>query len=141
MGFLLVLAFGGMVTLTLLPDTRFPFADNVRYGVQECKMTGGPRPFSELLLMTQSSLNVALSVPLGFAVGWVGSLRRAVVVGLGALALLFLVEVVQYELPVLGRACDVQDIWDSLFGLVIGVALGLLTGPPGRLLVRRRLRA
>lgn len=136
-GFLLLLALGGVVTLTLLPDTRGPFWENSRYAVQACVLDGaGPRPLSELLTATQSSLNVALFVPVGLAAALAGTRPRALLVLLGAVALPFAVEWVQYVVPALGRACDAQDVWDNLFGLALGGCAGLLFGPLGRAGVR-----
>ncbi|GAA1248878.1 hypothetical protein GCM10009665_44680 [Kitasatospora nipponensis] len=139
-GFLLLLALGAIVTLTLLPDIRFSITDNARYNTTGCQLTGGPRPLSELLSPTQSTLNVALFVPLGITAALAGTRRRAAVAGLTAATLPFLIEFLQGELPALGRACDVQDIWDNLFGLLIGLTLGLLTGPWARAAVRRLRR-
>jgi glycopeptide antibiotics resistance protein len=136
-GFLLVLALGGVLTLTLLPDLRGAFWENRRYAVQQCTLTGaGPHPLSELLTATQSSLNVALFVPVGLAVTLARSRTRAGATALGATALPFAVEYAQYLVPSLGRACDAQDIWDNLFGLAIGLLGGLLLGPPLRAAVR-----
>ncbi|MCU7820960.1 VanZ family protein [Kitasatospora sp. DSM 101779] len=137
-GFLLVLALGGIATLTLLPDIRRPLWENARYAADGC-VTGlaGPRPLAELLTATQSSLNVALFVPLGAAVVLAGTWPRRIAGTAAALALPVGVEALQYALPVLGRACDEQDVWDNLFGLAIGAAIGLIGAPP----VRRAVRA
>ncbi|MFD9124890.1 VanZ family protein [Kitasatospora sp. NPDC059571] len=140
-GFLVVLALGGIVTLTLLPDTKLSLADNARYGAQECVLDGaGPHPLSELLTATQSSLNVALFVPLGLAVGLAGTWGRRAAAAAVALCVPLAVESVQYALPVLGRACDAQDVWDNLFGLFLGLLLAVVCGPVARAAVRARRR-
>ncbi|WP_431682827.1 VanZ family protein [Kitasatospora sp. KL5] len=136
-GFLLVLALGGIATLTLLPDVRRPLWENARYAADACVLDrAGPRPLAELLTATQSSLNVALFVPLGAAVALAGTWPRRAAATAAALALPVGVEALQYALPVLGRACDEQDVWDNLFGLAIGALLGLLLAPPARRAVR-----
>ncbi|MGW4894603.1 VanZ family protein [Kitasatospora sp. NPDC004240] len=137
-GFMLLLALGGVATLTLLPDTRGPFWENSRYAVQQCTLTGaGPRPLAELTTISQNSLNVALFIPVGLAAAWAGTRVRAAAVLVGAAALPFAVEYLQYVVPALGRACDAQDVWDNLFGLALGATAGLLSGP----LVRAGVRA
>jgi hypothetical protein len=136
-GFLLVLALGGVVALTLLPDLRGPLWENARYAVQQCALdNAGPRPFSALFTATQSSLNVALFIPLGLAAGLAGTRGRAALTALGAATLPFAVEWIQYLSPFLGRACDAQDVWDNLFGLAIGLVSGLAAGPMLRTIVR-----
>jgi hypothetical protein len=136
-GFLLVLSLGGIVTLTLLPDIRRPLCENARYAADACVFgQAGPRPLAELLTATQSSLNVALFVPLGAAVALAGTWPRRIAGTVTALALPVGVEALQYALPVLGRACDEQDVWDNLFGLAIGAVLGLIGAPPVRGAVR-----
>ncbi|MFD0278842.1 hypothetical protein ACFVHB_33710 [Kitasatospora sp. NPDC127111] len=44
----------------------------------------------------------------------------------------------QYALPVLGRACDAQDLYDNLLGLGLGLAAGLIAAVPARAAVRAR---
>lgn len=140
-GFLLVLALGGIITLTVLPDTRLPLWDNARYAVRQCTFDRvGPHPLSELLTATQSSLNVALFVPLGVTAALAGTWGRRCAAGAVAVTVPVLVESVQYAFPVLGRACDGQDLLDNYLGLAIGLLLGALAGPLARAAVRARRR-
>ncbi|WP_354644204.1 VanZ family protein [Kitasatospora camelliae] len=140
-GFLLLFAVGGVVTLTLLPDVRMSLWENARYGVRQCSFDRvAPHPLSELLTATQSSLNVALFVPLGATAALAGTWGRRIAAGTFAALLPVAVEAVQYAVPALGRACDGQDLLDNYFGLALGLLLGVLAGPLGRLAVRSTRR-
>ncbi|WP_371500085.1 VanZ family protein [Kitasatospora sp. NBC_00374] len=141
-GFLSVLALGGIITLTLLPDTRLPLWENARYAVQQCSFDRvGPHPLAELFTATQSSLNVALFVPLGLTAALAGTWGRRIAAGSVAALIPPAVEATQYAIPALGRACDGQDLLDNYFGLALGLVLGALAGPIARALVRSRRRA
>ncbi|MGW6915731.1 VanZ family protein [Kitasatospora sp. NPDC054939] len=136
-GFVLLLALGGVVTLSLLPDTRGPVWELSRTAAQQCTLTGaGPRPLAGLLALSRVGLNAALFVPVGVAAALAGTRSRAVVVLLGAATLPFAVEYVQYAVPALGHGCHAQDVWDNLFGLALGAVGGLLLGPLTRVAVR-----
>ncbi|MEV7782231.1 VanZ family protein [Kitasatospora sp. NPDC088351] len=139
--FVLLLAGGGVVTLTLLPDSQGAFWELSRDAVRHCAFAGaGLRPPDEWLTSRQAELNIAMFVPVGLAAALAGTRPRAAAALLGAAALPFAVEAVQYALPGLGRACDAQDVWDSLLGLALGAAPGLLAGQVVRA-AARSLRA
>ncbi|MGV9268604.1 VanZ family protein [Kitasatospora sp. NPDC003701] len=131
--FLLLLALGGVATLTLLPDARGPVRELSREAVRHCAFAGaGLRPPGEWLTSRHADLNVALFAPVGLAAALAGTRRRAAAVLLGAAALPFAVELAQYAVPAIGRACSAQDVWDDLLGLALGAAVGLLAGPLAR---------
>jgi hypothetical protein len=136
-GFLLLLGFGGVVVATLLPEAfRWP-QDAVRH----CTVEGGrPRSPYELLHVRHIELKLATYAPVGFAAALAGTRRRRAVALLGAAVLPFAVSALHYAVPVIGRHCDVQDVWDGVQGVVLGAALGLVAGPAARA-VRERARA
>ncbi len=136
-GFVLLLGLGGVVVATLLPEA-FQLTEG---GVRHCIVAGGRwRSPDELLHVRDIELKLATYAPVGFAAALAGTRRRVTTALLGAAALPFAVSVVQYALPVIGRTCDVQDVWDGVQGVVLGAALGLATGPVVRA-VRARVRA
>ncbi|MFE4974393.1 hypothetical protein ACFRAR_20080 [Kitasatospora sp. NPDC056651] len=136
-GFLLLLGLGGVVVSTLLPQA-FELSEG---GVRHCTVLGGRwRSPDELLHVRDIELKLATYVPVGFAAALAGNRRRVAVALLGAAALPFAVSAVQYAVPAIGRACDVQDVWDGVQGVVLGAALGLVAGPVVRA-VRARSRA
>ncbi|MGW3076241.1 hypothetical protein [Kitasatospora sp. NPDC001132] len=125
-GFVLLLGLGGVVVAMLLPDA-FRLSEG---GVRHCAVEGGrPRSPYELLHVRHIELKLATYAPVGFAAALAGTRRRAVVALLGAASLPFAVSALHYALPAIGRACDVQDVWDGVQGVVLGAALGLVAGP------------
>ncbi|MQS11634.1 hypothetical protein F7Q99_04855 [Streptomyces kaniharaensis] len=132
-GFLLLLGLGGVITVALVPDAWQLSADAVRH----CNVVGGrPRSPHELLTVRHVDLKVAVFVPIGLAAALAGTRPRAVVALVGAAALPFAVSAVQYAMPVIGQACDVQDVWDGVLGVGLGALAGLLAGPVLRATVR-----
>ncbi|MFI6843177.1 VanZ family protein [Kitasatospora sp. NPDC050467] len=131
--FVLLLALGGLVTLSLLPDTQGPFWEYSRFAVRHCTLDGVRlRPPGEWLTSRQADLDVLVFLPIGFAAALAGTKPRVVAVLVAAAALPFGVEAAQYAVPALGRACDLQDVCDNLLGLALGAAFGLLAGPLAR---------
>ncbi|MFJ6772506.1 hypothetical protein ACIQOV_16295 [Kitasatospora sp. NPDC091257] len=135
-GFVLLLGLGGVVAATLLPEA-FRLSEGA---VRHCSVLGArPRSPYELLHVRHIELKLAAFAPVGFAAALAGTRRRAVVALLGAAALPFAVVAVRYAVPAIGRACDVQDVWDGVQGVALGAALGLVAGPLVRA-VRERSR-
>ncbi|MBP0452746.1 MULTISPECIES: VanZ family protein [unclassified Kitasatospora] len=131
--FVLLLALGGVVTLSLLPDTQGPFWEYSRFAVRHCTLTGARlRPPGEWMTSRQADLNILVFLPIGLAAALAGTKPRVVAVLAVAVALPFVVELAQYAVPAIGRACDMQDVADNLLGLALGAALGLLAGPFAR---------
>jgi glycopeptide antibiotics resistance protein len=85
----------------------------------------GIAPLAELLRIGDTSLNVLLFIPLGFAVGLIPASRRRNVILILAIAAPFAIETWQLLLPVLGRGCQSADVFDNLTGLLIGGVIGI----------------
>ncbi|WP_406197237.1 hypothetical protein OH807_11575 [Kitasatospora sp. NBC_01560] len=131
--FVLLLALGGVATLTLLPDSWGPLSAYSRHAVRHCTLTGlGLMPMHDLTVLNPGGLCLALFVPIGLAGALAGTRARAATVLLGAAALPFAIECAQYALPGIGQACTARDVLDSLLGLALGAAVGLLAGPFAR---------
>ncbi|MFE6872695.1 hypothetical protein ACFVFS_39905 [Kitasatospora sp. NPDC057692] len=131
-GFVLLLALGGVATLTLLPEHPRPFWQDPSWAgvVHHCALDGlRLRPPGEWFTSRQADLAVLMFAPIGLAAALTGSRRRAGAVLLGGAFLPFALEAAQYAVPALGRACDGQDALDSVLGLALGALLGLLARP------------
>ncbi|MFE7564326.1 hypothetical protein [Kitasatospora sp. NPDC057500] len=138
-GFVLLLALGGVATLTLLPEHPRPFWQDLSWAgvVRHCTLDGiGPRPPGEWLASRQADLAVLVFAPIGLAAALAGSRRRAAAVLAAGALLPFALEAAQFAVPALGRACDGQDALDSLLGLALGALLGLLVRPALRPVLR-----
>lgn len=122
--FLLLASVGAVLAATIPPDSD-GFSGPSAPG--RCDFGRiGPAPLSHYLHLGDTSLNVALFVPLGLAVGFLGRSRAAVRVLVGALALPPAIEAFQSLAPILGRGCQSRDVVDNLLGLGIGLTLGVL---------------
>ncbi|WP_380284468.1 VanZ family protein [Kitasatospora purpeofusca] len=131
-GFVLLLALGGVFTLTLLPAHPRPFWQDLSWSgiVRHCTLDViGVRPPGEWFASRQADLALLMFAPVGLAAALAGSRRRAAAVLVAGVLLPVALEAAQYALPALGRACDAQDVLDSLLGLALGALLGLLTRP------------
>lgn len=132
-GFVLLLGLGGVLTATLLPEAFQLSAAGVRH----CAVEGGRhRGLREVLAAPQLGIKLAAYAAVGLAAALAGTRRRAAAALVGAAALPFAVAAVRYAVPVIGRPCDVQGVWDGLQG----VALGALTGLAASLLLRALTR-
>lgn len=69
------------------------------------------------------ALNTFLFMPLGFFVG-LAALRRPVLLPV-AFAMPLLVETAQLVIPALHRRCQVQDLIDNYWGLLLGTSVGI----------------
>ncbi|WP_158845308.1 hypothetical protein [Streptomyces sp. NRRL WC-3742] len=133
-GFVLLLGLGGVLTATLLPEA-FQLSGG---GVRHCAVEGGRhRGLHEVLAAPHLGIKLAAFAAVGLAATLAGTRRRAATVLAGAAALPFAMAAVRYAVPVIGRPCDVQDVWDGLQGVALGALLGLATRP----LVRVRVRS
>ncbi|MET8701684.1 hypothetical protein ABZW10_22860 [Kitasatospora sp. NPDC004723] len=131
-GFLLLLALGGVATLTLFPEHPGPFWQDLSWSgvVRHCSFDGlHLRPPGEWFTSRRADLDLLMFAPIGLAAALAGSRRRAAAVLLGGAVLPFALEGAQFAVPALGRACDAQNVLDSLLGLALGTLLGLLTRP------------
>jgi VanZ like family len=87
-------------------------------------------PLAQLLYPNETSLNVAMFVPLGLACALVGRWPRVAVLSALAAALPFAIEITQYLAPGLGRVCSTADVADNLTGLGIGLLIGIVLVRP-----------
>ncbi|HET7193510.1 MAG TPA: VanZ family protein [Nocardioides sp.] len=130
-GFLWSLAVIALVTLippygapgVVLAESRLPFCS---------REIGGPAPEGfGVFGSDQRLLNTLLFLPSGVLLA-VAAMRRpawavlTVPLGLGFLALYSAaIELVQFELARIDRACDLTDLVDNVTGAVIGAVIGL----------------
>lgn len=94
----------------------------------------GPLPASELLSLSEATLNVALFVPLGAMVAFVPRRRDRLAVAAGAAALPVALEATQLLVPALGRSCQTADVFDNSTGLLVGLGLGATSTAIARVL-------
>lgn len=116
---LLVFGLGIIVAATLTPLGGFEEPASI---LRTCDFSRiGFAPLREYLREPDTSLNVALFVPLGVALGLLpGSRRKWIVVG-AAILLPVVIESLQLLAPVLSRGCQSADVFDNLTGLVLGM--------------------
>jgi glycopeptide antibiotics resistance protein len=108
--------------------TLTPLRDGLELGasVGTCDFQRvGIAPLDELFRIGDTSLNVLLFMPLGFALGLIPASRRRNVVLILAVATPFAIETWQLLLPVLARGCQSADVFDNLTGLFIGGIIGV----------------
>ena len=92
-----------------------------------CDLTRmGLAPPSELVPVTDATLNILLFAPLGLAIGLAPSSARKAIVLLGAAALPFAIEGLQLLVTLMRRGCESADVVDNLTGLVIGLLAALV---------------
>lgn len=85
----------------------------------------GPGTVDELTVIGEPSLNVALFVPLGVCIALHRGRVRVLALAIGVL-MPVAIELVQMQLPALGRYCDVMDVSDNELGLLLGLGGGLV---------------
>jgi hypothetical protein len=78
----------------------------------------------DLRSINETSLNIALFVPLGLVVGFLpaADLKRWLLAA--AIALPFAIEGLQLVAPALGRSCQAADVIDNLTGVMVGETVG-----------------
>lgn len=120
---LLVFSLGVIVSATLTPLGGTLAFDGGAAG--SCDLSRlGPPPLGALRRITDTSLNVALFIPLGVAIALLPRSRRAGAVLLGAVLFPFAIELTQLLVPAISRGCESADVIDNLLGLAIGLAAG-----------------
>ena len=113
----LMLCVGSILSITLTPGNWNPSPHcNLRIIF--------PRP-SDLLSLTERSLNIWLFVPLGLTLSFTPRPRVGVLLFVGAMALPFMIEGFQLVVPGIGRSCQATDIVNNLTGLFLGCIAGL----------------
>lgn len=116
----LVLALGAVLAVTLTPSLDAGWWQRSRIFTLEVP----PSMVADLLRVSETSLNVALLIPLAALVRIVRRpWRRRLLIGVIALPLV--IELVQYALPVLGRSgFQLADVVANLLGVILGATLG-----------------
>ena len=117
---LLVFGIGVVIAATLTP-LGVGFEEPVSIP-RTCDLSRvGLAPLSEYFRLGDTSLNVALFMPLGVAVGLLPGSHRKWIVVAAAIVLPFAIETLQLLAPVLARGCQSADVVDNLIGLVLGM--------------------
>jgi len=107
--------------LVIAAITLTPSADIA--DVQGCDLTVTRLTFGTLTTLNDRSLNVALFIPLGIAIGATTNRHRGTWLLLAILAPPA-IEVYQLVAVPLSRTCQAIDVLDNWTGLVIGLAVG-----------------
>ena len=81
---------------------------------------------TEIIALTDVTLNLAVFIPFGFAVGLLPISGRTFAVVVAATALPPAIEGLQFLVPVLARGCQSGDVVDSLTGLAVGMAAAIV---------------
>ncbi len=120
----ILVGFGVIVSATLTPlHGSFNF-DAV--ATSTCDLSRiGPASIAQLLQLDDASLNVALFIPLGIAVGLIQALGLRTALIFASTALPFGIETIQLLAPILARGCQSADIVDNLTGLIVGIVVGM----------------
>jgi hypothetical protein len=119
----ILVAFGVIVSATLTPLRGA--IDFEAVGTGTCDLSRiGLAPIAELLRLDDTSLNVALFIPLGIAIGLVRPTGSRAALILASIALPFAIETIQLLAPILDRGCQSADVVDNLTGLFVGLLIG-----------------
>ena len=127
----LLVAFGSILAATLTPLRDALEFGAVGTGICDFSRVGPP-PLEYLSRDEDVSLNIVLFIPLGFGIALLGNRRLTGILLLAAIALPFVIEIIQLRATVLARGCQSSDVIDNLIGLSIGFAIGVIA----RLLTR-----
>jgi glycopeptide antibiotics resistance protein len=122
--FLLVVGTGTFLSATLTPVVGALEDGAASSGT--CDLSAGLSPLSSYLRINEASGNVALCMPLGFALGLLPWDRRTLPIILGAFALPALVEATQMLVPALGRGCESRDVINNMLGIGLGMLVGVV---------------
>ncbi len=125
LAWLFLMSLGGIASLTLTPGLE-AFAEVHRRGC-DLGLSGAPN-FGNILTVNETSLNIALFVPLGVSVALMRRSTTKLALAAGALALPLAIEGFQYMVPVFDRQCQAGDIASNLTGLIVGLAIGSIAG-------------
>jgi hypothetical protein len=122
---LLLFGFGFAIAATLTPS-REALADGA-IGSGICDLSRlTPAGLDQILSFDEISLNVILFIPLGIGVGLVPPRSHLLELIILAATLPFLIEAIQLIVTQLDRACQSGDVVDNLFGLTMGLLVGLV---------------
>jgi hypothetical protein len=126
--FLLLISFGTIMAATMTPSVAAFFPVD-RLGGCILGQFDVP-PLSRLLYPNETSLNVALFVPLGVACGLLRRWSQVAGASLLAAGLPFGIEFIQYSVPALGRVCSTADVAANLTGLAVGLVASIVAVRP-----------
>lgn len=133
---LLLASVGGALSLTIAPS-RQALTVGVN-GPITCDLSRlGLASWSVYARMDDPFLNVLAFVPLGLAIGLLPPGRPKLAIAVLAALLSPAIEATQALVVAMGRACESGDVFDNLFGLLLGLAAGLVAHA---LLAHRRSR-
>jgi glycopeptide antibiotics resistance protein len=119
----ILVGFGVIVSATLTPLRGALNFEAV--GTGTCDLSRiGLAPVAQLMRLNETSLNVALFIPLGIAIGLVQASGPRAALILASTALPFGIETIQLLAPILDRGCQSADIVDNLTGLLVGLVIG-----------------
>jgi glycopeptide antibiotics resistance protein len=122
LGFALIVSFGIIISATLTPlhgDLNFAAVGGT------CDLSRiGLAPIREVLRIGDTSLNIAMFMPFGLAIGLLARSRPKALLLAAAIALPFVIETTQLLVPALERGCQSADVVDNLTGLVVGLLIG-----------------
>jgi len=124
---LLVTSFGIVLAATLTPTDNALASGDTSSGACDLSRIG-LAPWGELTVVSATSLNVLLFVPLGVAIGLLPRSRARTIIAAAAVLLPFAIEAIQLLVPALDRICQSADVVDNLAGLAIGLLGGLAVG-------------
>lgn len=98
---------------------------------QGCLLGQFDLPALEVLLYpNETSLNVAMFVPLGLVCGLMRRWSQVTFLSALAVGLPFAIEIIQYAVPALGRVCSTADVADNLTGLAVGLLISIVLVRP-----------
>jgi glycopeptide antibiotics resistance protein len=120
---LILTSFGLIVSATLTP-LRGDLETTERW-TGTCDLARiGLAPIEWLVRLSDTSLNVALFVPLGIGIGLVAARHARARLVVAAVLLPFVIEGIQLTVSVLDRGCQSADVVDNLSGLLVGLLIG-----------------
>ncbi len=125
LAWLILVGFGVIVSATLTPLRGAIALEAIGTGTCDLSRIGLAR-IADLVRLNDTSLNVALFIPLGIAIGLVRPTRSRAALILASIALPFGIETIQLVAPILDRGCQSADIVDNLTGLLVGLVIGTL---------------
>jgi VanZ family protein len=113
----LMLCVGAILSITITPGNWNPSP--------YCSLkVAFPRP-SDLLALSERSLNIWLFVPLGLTISATPRRRVGLFFFACAMAMPFMIEGFQHFVPDIGRTCQLTDVINNLTGLFLGGFVGL----------------
>ncbi len=122
---LLLTSVGVILALTIAPSREALTAAIT--GPITCDFSRiGLAPLQVYARLDDPFLNIAVFVPLGFAIGLLPTGRPKLALAIAALLLPVAIETTQAAVVAMGRACQSGDVFDNEFGALIGLALGLV---------------